>query len=175
MTDLQAQATAFAADAMREFSGDIFSREDMYHAYRDAYEQGWVDCETENERPKTLDEVLSVASDCRYFIGARYCSKGLPGTFCEREGCVAYYPKDDWGARQGGNYDYYVCIPLGDSLTEIAPYIYETHKKPDWSVNATIKRCTWEQVLSLSNIYPDLIIFKSKDVIRAITNEKETE
>lgn len=56
MTDLQAQATAYAADRMRSNRGDVFTREDLYYAYRDAYEQGWVDCDTKDMKPESESE-----------------------------------------------------------------------------------------------------------------------
>ena len=93
MTDLQARATAYAAMMMKDCRGETFSREDLLYAYRDAYEQGYVDCGTEGEEPETQDEYFNDAPDCEYFYGDGNCSKGLPDTPCEREGCGAYCPK----------------------------------------------------------------------------------
>jgi len=93
VTDLQAQAKAYAKDILNNSDSETFSRQEMYYALCDAYEQGWVDCDTKDEKPETLEEFLNEAPDCRYFSEG-YCAKGLPGTFCEREGCVAYYPKE---------------------------------------------------------------------------------
>jgi len=87
MNDLQAQAKAYAKDILNNSDSEIFSRQEMYYALCDAYEQGWIECE-----PETLAEFLNEAPDCRYFHEG-YCSKGLPDTFCERDGCAAYCPK----------------------------------------------------------------------------------
>lgn len=59
MTDLQAQSTAYAADRMRNNRGDVFTREDLYYALRDAYEQGWVDCDTKDMKPESAEEFFN--------------------------------------------------------------------------------------------------------------------
>ncbi len=94
MTDLQARAKAYAVSVLNNSDSETFTRQEMYYAIAEAYEQGYVDCDTKGEQPETQEEYFNDAPDCRYFRDGN-CSKGLPGTPCERKGCMAYYPKDD--------------------------------------------------------------------------------
>jgi len=93
MTDLQKQAEEYAKDALKRYNNITIWKVDVFRLIAEAYEQGWVDCDTKDDKPETLAELLNEAPDCRYFSEG-YCNKGLAGTFCEREGCAAYCPKE---------------------------------------------------------------------------------
>lgn len=94
MTDLQAQAKDYAKDVILRLRGYIiFSEDVIFDALAEAYEQGYIDCDTKGEQSETQDEYFDDAPDCRYFSDGN-CTKGLPGTPCERKGCMAYYPKE---------------------------------------------------------------------------------
>jgi len=87
MTDLEAQACAYASQIIKSFlDEEVFDREVVFYVVRDAYLQGWKDSRTKGKKPD--------APDCRYFSDG-FCSKGLPGTFCERKGCEAYNREKD--------------------------------------------------------------------------------
>lgn len=94
MTQLQAQATAYAADICYHLRLSDVDYDLVLNLVRDAYEQGWVDCDTKGEVPESQDEYFDQSSDCRWF-NEGYCSKALPGTDCERSKCVAYLKRVD--------------------------------------------------------------------------------
>lgn len=149
MTDLQAQAKQYAKDILNNSDSETFSRQGVYYAVAEAYEQGYIDGDTKDDKPETEAEFfgehpsvfpivgdmepyvyepnkkpdywsvhvdlarctpqqlqilanlhkiqgcinIKEAPDCRYFSEGD-CSKGLPGKFCERDGYVAYCPKE---------------------------------------------------------------------------------
>ncbi len=93
MTDLQAQAKAYAVSVLNNSDSETFTRQEMYYALAEAYEQGYIDCDTKGEHPETQDEFFNDAPDCQFFSDGN-CAFGLPGTPCERKGCMAYYPKE---------------------------------------------------------------------------------
>ncbi len=93
MTDLQAQAKAYAVSILNNSDSETFTRQEMYYAVAEAYEQGYIDCDTKGEQPETQDEYLNDAPDCKYFDEG-YCRINSPGLRCERKGCMAYYPKE---------------------------------------------------------------------------------
>ncbi len=150
MIDLPAQA--YAVSVLNNSDSETFTRQEMYYAIAEAYEQGYIDCGTEGERPETQDEFFNdgITSMPLCLFAAKYgldveevyakvkdkvidkdgriaetvphikiglnlntgemefniddigckwydlgcCSKGMPGITCEREGCMAYYPKE---------------------------------------------------------------------------------
>ena len=55
MTDLQAEAKKYAKSILNNNDNDTFSRQEMYYALADAYEQGWVDCDMKNDKPETQE------------------------------------------------------------------------------------------------------------------------
>ncbi len=87
----------------REYAGDMLK----YHSERftaikdyvcdliaDAYVQGWIDRDTKDDKPESLDEFLDISPDCAYFDRG-YCRKALPDIICERSKCVAFIKRKD--------------------------------------------------------------------------------
>lgn len=50
MTDLQARAKAYAVSILNNNDCETFTRQEMYYALSEAYEQGYIDCNAEGER-----------------------------------------------------------------------------------------------------------------------------
>lgn len=58
MTDLQATATAYAADICYNLRlGEDYDL--VLNLVRDAYEQGWVDCDTKDMKPESESEFFN--------------------------------------------------------------------------------------------------------------------
>lgn len=56
MTDLQATATAYAADICYHLRLSDVDYDLVLNLVRDAYEQGWVDCDTKDMKPESESE-----------------------------------------------------------------------------------------------------------------------
>ncbi len=93
MTYLQYQAKQYAVSVLNNSDSETFTRQELYYALADAYEQGYIDCDTKNDKPEAQDEYFNDAPDCKYFDEG-YCRINLPGLRCGRKGCMAYYPKE---------------------------------------------------------------------------------
>ncbi len=74
MTDLQYIAKQYAKDVLNNSDSETFIRQEMYYALAEAYEQGWVDCDTEGEHPETQDEFFNdgITSMPLYLFAAKY-------------------------------------------------------------------------------------------------------
>jgi len=95
MTYLRKRAEDYAKDAILRLREYLITTEDkVEEAIVDAYEQGYIESDTKDDKPETLAELLNEAPDCRYFREG-YCSKDVNDIFCFKEDCAAYCPKED--------------------------------------------------------------------------------
>ncbi len=59
MTDLQVQAKVYAVSILNHSDSETFSRQELYYALAEAYEQGFLDCDTKGEQSETPDEFFN--------------------------------------------------------------------------------------------------------------------